>query len=89
MRDYKDVDEKSLRKTRLTDSEAFGLDVEINLYGKNKIAVMSFEEKFGMVIESKKIFDTLKNIFEMNWRSLASRNKHSDQHKEDEEENSD
>lgn len=75
MHTYKEIDEKSLRKTRLTDSESFGLDVEINLYGKNKVAVMSFEEKFGMIIESKKIFDTLKNIFEMNWHSLASRNK--------------
>ncbi|EKE25332.1 MAG: transcriptional regulator, TrmB [uncultured bacterium] len=75
MREYKEIDEKSLRKTRLTDADAFGLDVEINLYGKNKIAMMSFEEKFGMIVESKKIFETLKSIFELNWAALASRNK--------------
>lgn len=75
MHAYHEVDEKSLRKTRLTDAESFGLDVEINLYGKNRIALMSFEEGFGMIIESKKIFDTLKNIFEMNWKALAGRNK--------------
>jgi sugar-specific transcriptional regulator TrmB len=85
MRKYKGTDEKSLRKTRLTDADAFGLDVEINLYGKNRIALMSFEEGFGMVIESKKIFDTLRNIFEMNWKSLAKRNQDSARELPDEE----
>ncbi|KKQ51261.1 MAG: Transcriptional regulator, TrmB [Parcubacteria group bacterium GW2011_GWD2_38_11] len=75
IKQYKEVDEKSLRKTRLTDLNSFGLDVEINLYGKNRVALMSFEENFGMVIESRKIFETLKNIFEMNWKALAGRNK--------------
>lgn len=72
---YKEIDQKSLRKTRLADAEIFPLRVEINLYGKNKIAVMSFGEKFGMIIESQKIFETLKSIFEMNWKALESRNK--------------
>lgn len=75
MQGYKEIDENSLRKTRLTDAQAFPLKIEINLYGKNKIAVMSFEEKFGMIIESQKFFETLKSIFEMNWRALESRNK--------------
>jgi len=75
MMGYKEVDEKSLRKTRLADAELFPMRVEINLYGKNKIAVMSFEEKFGMIIESQKIFETLQSIFEMNWKALAARNK--------------
>lgn len=75
MRGYKEVDDKSLRKTRLSDSSVFPVRVEINLYGKNKIGIMSFGEHFGMIIESQKIFDTLKSIFEMNWRALESRNK--------------
>lgn len=75
MRGYKEVDEKSLRKTRLSESSAFPVRVEINLYGKNKIGIMSFGEHFGMIIESQKIFETLQSIFEMNWRALESRNK--------------
>lgn len=75
MREYKEVDEKSLRKTRLSESSVFPVRVEINLYGKNKIGIMSFGEHFGMIIESQKIFETLQSIFEMNWRALASRNK--------------
>jgi sugar-specific transcriptional regulator TrmB len=75
MKGYKEVDEKSLRKTRLADEQLFPLRVEINLYGKNKIAIMSFDEKFGMIIESQRIFETLQSIFEMNWKALSSRNK--------------
>jgi HTH-type transcriptional regulator, sugar sensing transcriptional regulator len=78
MQGYAEVDEKSLRKTRLADAQLFPLRVEINLYGKNKIAAMSFDEKFGMIIESQKIFETLQSIFEMNWRALESRNKSKD-----------
>jgi sugar-specific transcriptional regulator TrmB len=75
MRGYKEIDEKVLRKTRLADSVQFPLRVELNLYGKNKIAAMSFEERFGMIIESQRIFDTLKSIFEMNWKALEGRNR--------------
>jgi hypothetical protein len=45
--------------------------VEISLYGQTKIAVLSFEEKFGLIIESKDVFDTLKAIFELIWQSLS------------------
>lgn len=75
LRKYQEIDKKSLRKTRLANSENFPFRVEINLYGKNKIAIMSFEEKFGMIIESQKIFETLQSIFEINWKALESRNK--------------
>lgn len=64
---FKAEDEKSLRRTRIVSSQLFPLQVEINLYGKNKIGVVAFEEKIGLIIESEKIFNTLKSIFEMNW----------------------
>lgn len=68
---YIALNEKQLRKTKITPKENFvDLEVEINLYTKNKIAIMSFEEKIGLIIESQKIFNTLKSIFEMNWNSL-------------------
>jgi hypothetical protein len=31
---------------------------------------MSFKEQLGLIIESEKIFNTLKSIFELNWRML-------------------
>lgn len=71
MQKYKGLDEKSLRKTKLVSASLFPIEVEINLYSKNKIAIMSFSEKIGLIIESQKIFTTLKSIFEMNWNSIA------------------
>lgn len=32
---------------------------------------MAFEERIALIIESEKIFSTLKNIFEMNWKLLG------------------
>jgi hypothetical protein len=71
MRRYKELDEKSLRKLKLIKENNLPIEVEINLYAKDKIAVMSFEEKIGLIIESQKIYTTLKSIFEMNWQMLG------------------
>jgi HTH-type transcriptional regulator, sugar sensing transcriptional regulator len=71
LQQYKSMDEKSLRRTKLISTDNFSIEVEINLYGKNKIAIMSFSEKIGLIIESQKIFTTLKSVFEMNWNSIA------------------
>jgi sugar-specific transcriptional regulator TrmB len=63
-------DKKHLRETRLYDADELFFDVEINLYGKRKIGIMSFKEQLGLIIESEKIFNTLKSIFELNWKML-------------------
>lgn len=64
------VDEKSLRRTRLTD-QRFPFDVEIDLYGSRSVAVFAFDEKIALIIESEKIYSTLKSIFEMSWENLG------------------
>jgi sugar-specific transcriptional regulator TrmB len=64
---YKVLDEKSLRKLKLIPKDKFPFEVEINLYGKKNIAIFSFQEKIALIIESEKIFITLKSIFELNW----------------------
>lgn len=63
-------DAESLRKTKTFPRDKFSLEVEINLYGNGKIGIMSFKEQLGIIIESRKIYNTLKNIFEMNWKML-------------------
>ncbi|MDD3486891.1 MAG: helix-turn-helix domain-containing protein [Candidatus Moranbacteria bacterium] len=68
--DYQERDEKSLRQTRLVDPKEFPMEVEINLYGGRNIGVMAFGEQMGLVIESRKIYKTLKSIFELGWKSL-------------------
>lgn len=70
IREYKSIEEKVLRKTKIINASIFPIKVEIDLYGNNKIGVMAWEEKIGLIIESEKIYTTLKSIFEMNWGSL-------------------
>lgn len=67
MRIYKDEDKESLRQTRLVSGKDFPFDVEINLYGNRNIAIMSFEEEFGMIIESEKLCKAMKSMFEIGW----------------------
>ena len=73
MQNYKGLDEKSLRKTKLVSKEEFPFEVEINLYGKNKIGIMSFGEKIGLIIESEKVFKTLQSTFELLWKYLPDK----------------
>lgn len=75
LENYKERDEKSLRQTRLVDPKEFPAEVEINLYGGRNVGVMAFGEQMGLVIESQKIYKTLKSIFELNWKSLSERGK--------------
>lgn len=70
VRKIKSEDSKALRETRFHNFKDFPFDVEINLYGKRKIGIMSFKEQIGLIIESEKIYNTLKSIFELNWKML-------------------
>lgn len=69
-RHLKITDEKYLRQSRLVSKDEMPFEVEINIYGGRFIGIMSFKEEIGLIIESKKIYNTLKSIFEMNWRTL-------------------
>lgn len=70
MENQQKEDEKSLRKIKLADLEPTFAELDIALYGKSKIAINSFQEKFAIIIESKALYNTLKNIFELQWKSL-------------------
>lgn len=71
-REYaKELEEKAITKTRfVTDSAFSGLDLEIKIYGKTKLGIISYEEDLGIIIESPKIFNGLKAIFETMWNLL-------------------
>ncbi len=68
IKNYVADDKKWLRQTRTVSKEHFPFGVEIDLYGRRNIAIMSFREQFGIVIESEEIYRTLRSIFEMGWR---------------------
>lgn len=70
MREYKNRETEELRKSKLIPAERYPIKASINLYGKNQISIIAFAEKIGLIIESEKIYITLKSIFEMNWEML-------------------
>ncbi|MBU0727660.1 hypothetical protein KKA95_03160 [Patescibacteria group bacterium] len=60
-------DKISLRKTHLLPSKDYKFTNEINIYD-NKVAITSFaNELIGIIIESKEIADTQRDIFKMAW----------------------
>ena len=70
MQTTKARDVVSLREIRIDKSKMLSLDVEIILYSDNNIAIISYQEKMGIIIESQKIYNTLKGIFDVCWSNL-------------------
>jgi HTH-type transcriptional regulator, sugar sensing transcriptional regulator len=68
-------DKKNFREIRLISAEEFDFDNEINIYD-DKVAIVSFggegNDLFGVIIESKEVADTQRQIFEMAWRFAGS-----------------
>jgi sugar-specific transcriptional regulator TrmB len=62
---------ESLRQTKFVSPNLFKLKIEIMLYGKNKMSIVSFKEKFAVIIESPHIYQSFKSIFETMWATSA------------------
>lgn len=63
-------DKQRLREIRLVPAKEFDFQNEINIYD-SKVAICSFgsgQDLFGVIIESKEVAETQKQIFEMAWR---------------------
>jgi len=72
------MDKESLREIRLVSAKDFDFTNEINIYG-NKVAIVTFgddeSELFGVIIESKEVAETQRQIFEMAWRYTENKRK--------------
>jgi sugar-specific transcriptional regulator TrmB len=68
-------DKKYLREIRLVSAKEFDFKNEIKIYD-HKVAIVSFgkdyAEMFGVIIESKEVAETQRQIFEMAWRYAGS-----------------
>lgn len=63
-----------LVSARFMNAETFAnFDIEIKIYGKTKIGIISHQENLGILIESKKIFDGFKAIFECMWNAVGGK----------------
>lgn len=71
MRKLAGNNEIHLRQTRFIDNDNFNLESELALYDKNKLAIISYKDKLGIIITSKSIFNTLKSIFEVMWDNAS------------------
>ncbi len=64
----KDIEQ--LRFTKVIDAKKYPFSIEINMYGHNRVALMSAKEEIGLIIEGQEIHNTLKLIFELIWDLL-------------------
>lgn len=71
MRAYQKRDSVSLRTTKILKKRT-NFNVEIMIYGKDKIAIIDFVESFALLIQNDHIHHTLKIIFENFWEVLPS-----------------
>lgn len=71
-------DKKRLREIRLVPAKDFDFTNEINVYD-HKVAICSFpsgsgkNDMFGVIIESREVAETQRQIFEMAWRYAGTR----------------
>lgn len=59
-------DKENLRESLLVPKDDFYFTTETNIYD-NKLLVISWKEKFAVVVESKEITDAQRKIFELAW----------------------
>ena len=59
-------DKEELRESLIVPRDKFYFTTETNIYN-NKIIIVSWKEKFAVVIESKEIADAQKKVFELAW----------------------
>lgn len=69
-RDFNPLDQKQLRSSKLVSAKKYPFSIEINIYGHQKVALMSSREEMGIIIEGREIYNTLKLIFELLWDNL-------------------
>lgn len=71
MEKYSSDDAATLKETRTDQSLEYKPASEMLIYGEDRVAITSFEEVMALIIESKKIHDLMKGIFEAHWRALG------------------
>lgn len=60
-----------LQQTRVDTDTQFQIDADIYMYDEDRVVITSFQEEMGLIIESAKVHNALKAIFERHWRTLG------------------
>ncbi len=69
-KEYARKNKKELREFRFVDPERVRFYNEINIYN-DKVAIISFKDKVGLIIQSRQIADTQRAIFELAWQAAG------------------
>lgn len=70
VKDFISKDQEQRRSTKVIDPKKYPFSIEINIYGHNKVALMSAKEEMGLIIEGSEIHSTMKLIFQLIWDLL-------------------
>ena len=62
------TDKKYLREIKMLPANLFSSDVEMFTYGKNKLAILNYQQEFAVLIENYDIVHVINQIFELIWR---------------------
>lgn len=63
---------RDLRTTKLVDVDKYPFSIEIDIYGNQKVAFISYNEEVAVIIEAKEIYNTMRSIFELLWDHLPN-----------------
>jgi len=71
---YHELDKKYLRESLVVPADQYPMKVEINIYAKNKIAFISFQESelIGIIVESPAIYATMRTFFKLAWQQAMT-----------------
>ena len=75
LKPYIEKNPEQLRIVKTIEEEKYNMENELMLYDKNKIAILNYGDKIGIIIESPKIHNSLKQIFEIMWETLPDQKK--------------
>ena len=66
LEEYKKLDKKFIKQTRLVPADKFLFTIEMIVYG-DRVAFIFFKEKPGIIIESQDVNNNMKAFFELAW----------------------
>ncbi|MEI7425564.1 MAG: helix-turn-helix domain-containing protein [Candidatus Moraniibacteriota bacterium] len=73
---FKEISKKNteqFRRLKAVDPTFFKITISLTLYGNNKVGIMSFDEQFGLIIESQKIYESLLSIHKTMWNMIPEK----------------
>jgi sugar-specific transcriptional regulator TrmB len=69
-KEYVSKDQEQYRSSKVIDSKKYPFPIEINIYGRQRVLLVSARDQMAVVIESAEIYQAMKSFFELLWDNL-------------------